>query len=85
MVYLDIHSATKLIERGRLAAEQTKHIDLGYFCVTNLVERGIIDIVYCPSLSMIAETASKKVFYDYARVQPLDMLHVPRPATTPVN
>jgi hypothetical protein len=58
-VYQDNQAAIKLIERGRLAAEQTRHIDIGFFWVSDLVERGIIDIVFCPTLSMVADFFTK--------------------------
>ena len=54
-VYQDNQAAIKLIERGRPAAEQTRHIDIGFFWVSDLVERGVINIVFCPTLSMVAD------------------------------
>ena len=58
-VYQDNQAAIKLIERGRPAAEQTRHIDIGFFWVSDLVERGIINIVFCPTLSMVADFFTK--------------------------
>lgn len=54
MVLQDNQSTIKLIERGRPAAEQTRHIEIGYFWLTDLLTRGIITIKYCPTLDMLA-------------------------------
>jgi hypothetical protein len=50
LVYQDNQSTIKLIERGRPAAEQTRHIDIGYFWLTDLLARSVITIEYCPTL-----------------------------------
>ena len=49
IAYQDNQSTVKLIERGRPAAEQTRHIEIGYFWLTDLLTRGIISIKYCPT------------------------------------
>jgi hypothetical protein len=58
-VYQDNQSTIKLIEKGRPAAEQSRHIDIGYFWLNDLVTRGIIHIVYCPTLNMLADYFTK--------------------------
>ena len=58
-VYQDNQAAIKLIERGRPAAEQTRHIDRGFFWVSDLVARGVINVVFCPTLSMVADFFTK--------------------------
>jgi Reverse transcriptase (RNA-dependent DNA polymerase) len=58
-VYQDNQSTVKLIERGRPAAEQTRHIEIGYFWLTDLLTRGIILIKYCPTNQMIADFYTK--------------------------
>ena len=55
----DNESTIKLLEKGRPTAEQTRHIDLGYFWVTDLVSRGIATVSYCPTLSMLADMFTK--------------------------
>ena len=59
MVLQDNQSTIKLIERGRPAAEQTRHIEIGYFWLTDLLTRGIITIKYCPTLDMLADFFTK--------------------------
>jgi Reverse transcriptase (RNA-dependent DNA polymerase) len=59
LVYQDNQSTIKLIERGRPAAEQTRHIDIGYFWLTDLLARGVITIEYCPTLNMLADFFTK--------------------------
>ena len=51
-VYQDNQSTIKLIERRCPAAEQTRHVDIGYFWVNDLMQRGIINITYCPTLQI---------------------------------
>ena len=58
-VLQDNESTIKLIKKGRPTAEQTRHIDLGYFWVTDLVSRGIATVSYCPTLSMLADMFTK--------------------------
>ena len=55
----DNESTIKLLEKGRPTAEQTRHIDLGYFWVTDPVSPGIATVSYCPTLSMLADTFTK--------------------------
>ena len=59
IIHQDNQSTIKLIERGRPAAEQTRHIDIGYFWATDLITRGIITIKFCPTLSMLADFFTK--------------------------
>ena len=57
--YQDNQSTIKLIERGRPAAEQSRHINIGYFWLHDLIKRGILVIKYCPTLSMLADYFTK--------------------------
>ena len=59
VVYQDNQSTVKLLQRGRPAAEQTRHIEIGYFWLSDLILRGIITITYCPTLSMVADFFTK--------------------------
>ena len=59
IVHQDNQSTIKLIERGRPAAEQSRHIDIGYFWITDLIKRGLIIVQYCPTLSMLADFLTK--------------------------
>ena len=58
-VYQDNQSTIKLIERGRPSAEQSRHINIGYFWLNDLIKRGIVVIKYCPTLSMLADYFTK--------------------------
>ena len=60
-VYQDNQSTIKLIERGRPGAVQSRHINIGYFWLNDLITRGLITLIYCPTKLMIANTLSKPV------------------------
>lgn len=59
IVYQDNQSTVKLLQRGRPAAEQTRHIEIGYFWLSDLILRGIITITYCPTHIMVADFFTK--------------------------
>ena len=59
LVYQDNQSTVKLLQRGRPAAEQTRHIEIGYFWLSDLILRGIITVTYCPTLKMVADFFTK--------------------------
>ena len=58
-VYQDNQSTVKLIEKGRPAGEQTRHIGIGFFWLNDLVTRGIVHVTYCPTLNMLADFFTK--------------------------
>ena len=58
-VHQDNQSPIKFVERGRPAAEQSRHINIGYFWLHDLIKRGILVIKYCPTLSMLADYFTK--------------------------
>jgi hypothetical protein len=60
-VYQDNLSTIQLIERGRPGAEQSRHINIGYFWLNDLITRGLITLIYCPTKLMIADTLTKPV------------------------
>ena len=41
------------------AGKRTKHFDIRYWFITDLVQRGVISIEYCPTLDMIADMLTK--------------------------
>ena len=59
LVSQDNQSTIKLVENGRSSSELTRHIEIGYFWTKDLVDRGLIDIVYCPTGDMIADFFTK--------------------------
>jgi hypothetical protein len=60
-VFQDNQSTIKLVEKGRSTSELTRHIELGYFWVTDLVKRGLVTIEYCPTADMVADLFTKPV------------------------
>ena len=60
-VYQDNQSTIQLIQRGRPGAEQSRHINIGYFWLHDLIIRGLITLIYCPTKLMIADTLTKPV------------------------
>ena len=55
IVNQDNQSAIKLISNGKSNSELTRHIQIGYYLVKDLIDRGLITIEYCPTEFMIAD------------------------------
>ena len=55
IVNQDNQSTIKLICNGKSNSELTKHIQIGYYSVKDLIDRGLITIEYCPTEFMIAD------------------------------
>ena len=55
IVNQDNQSTIKLISNGKSNSELTKHIQIGYYWVKDLIDRGLINIEYCPTEFMIAD------------------------------
>ena len=59
-VFQDNSAAIKLEKNGRRSCSQkSRHIDIRYFYMKDLVEKGIIKIEYCPTEAMIADFFTK--------------------------
>jgi Reverse transcriptase (RNA-dependent DNA polymerase) len=58
-VLQDNQSTVKLVENGRPTSELSRHIRIGYFWLHDLVVKGIIRLVYCPTENMIADLMTK--------------------------
>ena len=70
IVSQDNESTIRLIENGRSNSELTRHIEIGYFWAKDLVDRGLIKIVYCPTGDMIADYFTKPLqstLFNYLR------------------
>jgi hypothetical protein len=51
-----------LMKNGRLSSgKRTKHLDIRYFYVRDLLERGIISLEHCSSDNMIADFFTKPI------------------------
>ena len=60
-VYQENQSTIKLIERGRPGAEQSRHINIGYFWLNDLITRGLLTLIYCPNKLIIADSLTNPV------------------------
>ena len=50
----------KLEEKGRMSAgKRTRHFDIKYFYITDLIKRKELVIKYCPTKSMLADYMTK--------------------------
>jgi hypothetical protein len=60
IVYRDNTSAMKLKENGKASSgKRTRHFDIKYFYITDLIKRNEIQIIYCPTEEMIADYMTK--------------------------
>ena len=56
----DNQAAQRLAKnRKASSAKQTKHIDIRYFFVTDLIKRGLVTVLHCPTQQMIADYFKK--------------------------
>ena len=52
----------KLEQNGRASAsKRTRHFNIKYFYVTDLIQRGEIEVKYCPTDDMLADYMTKPV------------------------
>ena len=73
IVYRDNTSSMKLEENGRASAsKRTRHFNIKYFYVTDLIQRKEFKLKYCPTDSMIADYFTKplvgKKFEDMRKI-----------------
>jgi hypothetical protein len=60
IVYQDNQSTMKLEENGKESSgKRTRHFNVKYFYVTDLIKKNELKIVYCPSDIMIADYMTK--------------------------
>ena len=59
IVSQDNQSTLRLIENGRPSSELTRHIEIGYFWAKDLIERKLIEVIYCPTEDMLADFFTK--------------------------
>ena len=56
VVYQDNSSALKLEKNGhRSCSQRTRHIDIRYFYIKDLIDKGIIRLEHCPTELVIAD------------------------------
>ena len=69
-VLQDNTSTIKLIEKGRSTSELTRHIEIGYYWVHDLLKRDLVSIEHCPTKEMVADFFTKPLqgsTYKYIR------------------
>ena len=59
VVNQDNQSTIKLTFNGKSNFELTRCIQIGYYWVKDLIERGFISVVYCPTEDMITDFFTK--------------------------
>ena len=60
IVFRDNTSTMKLEENGRMSAgKRTRHFDIKYFYISDLIKRKEIEIKYCPTSPMWADYMTK--------------------------
>ena len=60
LVYRDNKSSMKLEENGKSSSgKRTRHFNIKYFFVTDLIQRKEVSIEYCPTDKMMADYMSK--------------------------
>lgn len=60
-VYNDNQSAHKLLECREFCHKRTKHIDLRYHFVKDLVQKGFMNVKYLPTGEMMADVLTKSL------------------------
>lgn len=60
IIYCDNTSTMKLEQNGKASSgKRTRHCNIKYFYITDLVERGLIKLIHCPMDSLMANSMSK--------------------------
>ena len=60
VIYRDNTSAMKLEANGKASSgKRTRHFNIKYFYITDLIERKEVQIKYCPSDAMLADYMTK--------------------------
>ena len=62
IIYRDNTSSMKLEENGKSSSgRRTRHFNIKYFYITDLIQRGEVTIEYCPTNDMIADYMTKPI------------------------
>jgi len=60
MIYQDNKSTILLSKNGKTSSSRrTKHLDVGYFFITDCIKRGEVKVAYCPNEEMLADFLMK--------------------------
>ena len=73
LIYRDNQSSIKLEVNGRASAgKRTRHFDIKYFFITDLINRNEVQIEYCPTDLMISDYMTKpllgKKFHEFRKM-----------------
>ena len=83
--YQDNQSAMKLETNGiKSSTEKTRHINIRYFFIKDVIKREAIDLKYCPTESMVADFFAKPLqgkLFKYLRDIIMGITHLPSPLT----
>jgi hypothetical protein len=58
-MHQDNQSTIQLNKNGRSNSERTRHIEIRYFFISDRIKRGEIQVLYKPTLEMIADIMTK--------------------------
>ena len=62
ILYQDNKSAMILQENGLMSTgERSRHLNIRYFFVTDVIKKGLLKVMYCPTGDMIADFFTKPV------------------------
>ena len=60
LIYRDNQSSMKLEMNGKASSsKRTRHFNIKYFFITDLIKQGEVSIKYCPTDAMIADFMTK--------------------------
>ena len=56
----DNKSAISLEENGRMSiGQRSRHLNIGYLFVTDMIKKGMFEVKYCPTGDMVADFCTK--------------------------
>jgi hypothetical protein len=58
-IHQDNMSTISLIKNGKSNSDRTRHVSLRYFWIKDRVEKGDVEVIYCPTDNMIADMLTK--------------------------
>ena len=62
ILYQDNKSAMILQENGRTSTgKRSRHLNVRYFFVTDVIKKGLLKVMYCPTGDMIADFFTKPI------------------------
>ena len=62
ILYQDNKSAMILQENGRMSTgKRSRHLNIRYFFVTDVIKKGLLKVMYCPTGDMIADFFTKPI------------------------